>query len=132
MTLILSDRLRSRRSCTAASVVGDVPAMYLMFGLAWSTSSTSLSCTSLPVSPYLVATTLSALSLVASRKPLLPASTQPAPGGPGNQATSVSAEPFGCSLAMYALALYPIVSNDTSDFAARSFDDMPLITSITG
>ena len=32
--------------------------MYLMFGLACSTSSTSFSCTSLPVSPYLVATIL--------------------------------------------------------------------------
>src|SRR6476661_7502424 len=132
MTLTLSDRLRSRRSWTAASVVGDVPAMYLIFGLAWSTSSTSLSCTSLPVSPYLVATFLSALFLIASLKPLLPASTQPAPGGPGNHATSTSDEPFGCSLAMYSRALKPIVSNETRDFAETSLDDMPLITSITG
>src|SRR5262249_19716848 len=116
----------------AASAVGEVPTMYLMSGWASSVSSTSLSWISLPVSPYLVSTTLMSLSLMASRKPLLPASTQPAPGGQGNQPPLTSALPLGCSLAMYSPALEPISPNETNDLAESSGDEMPLMTSITG
>src|SRR4030095_3315916 len=108
----------------AASAVGEVPTMYLMSGWASRVSSTSFSWISLPVSPYLVSTTLMSLSLTASRKPLLPASTQPAPGGPGNQATLTLPELLGCNLAIYSPALYPISPNDTSDFAESSGDDI--------
>src|SRR5215468_670411 len=103
-----------------------------MSGLASSTSSTSFSCTSLPVSPYFVSTISMSLPFTASTKPVLPASTQPAPGGPGNHATLTLPLPAGCSLARYSPALAPISPNDTSDFAEMSGDDMPLMTSITG
>src|SRR5215510_7977931 len=103
-----------------------------MSGLASSTSSTSFNCTSLPVSPYLVSTICTSLSLTAAAKPLLPASTQPAPGGPGNQATITTPLPLGNSLARYSPVLAPISPNETRDFADRSGDDMPLITSMTG
>src|SRR6185437_1557740 len=101
-----------------------------MSGCACSVSSTSLDCTSLPVSPYLVSTTSTALPLMAPWKPALPASTQPAPGGPGNQATLTGLLPFGCILASTSPAFAPISPKDTSDLADNSLDEMPLITSI--
>jgi hypothetical protein len=69
---------------------------------------------------------------MAPSKPVLPASTQPAPGGPGNQATLTAAEPAGWSFARYSPALAPISPKETSDFAESSGDEMPLITSMTG
>ena len=62
----------------------------------------------------------------------MPASTQPAPGGPGNQATLTVPLPLGCSLARYSPVLEPISPKETSDLAEISGEDMPLITSITG
>src|SRR2546425_6063982 len=68
----------------------------------------------------------------ASTNPLLPATTQPAPGGPGNQATFTGFAPFGCIFTRYSPALAPISPKETSDLAESFGELMPLITSMTG
>src|SRR2546430_5876125 len=103
-----------------------------MSGYAWSTSSTSLSWTSLPVSPYFVVTISMAPFEAASTNPLLPATTQPAPGGPGNHATFTGLAPFGCIFTRYSPAFAPISPNDTSDLAESCGELMPLITPALG
>ena len=63
---------------------------------------------------------------------MLPASTQPAPGGPGNQATFTGGCLWDGALASTSPAFAPISPKDTSDLADNSLEEMPLITSITG
>ena len=86
----------------------------------------------MPVSPYFVVTISIAPFEAASTNPLLPATTQPAPGGPGNQATFTGLAPFGCIFTRYSPAFAPISPKDTSDLAESCGELMPLITSMTG
>src|SRR2546428_11385729 len=68
----------------------------------------------------------------ASTNPLLPATTQPAPGGPGNQATFTGFAPFGCIFTSYSPAFAPISPKDTNDLAESCGELGPQATAAPG